>query len=381
MSFKIHVPDTDIDELHRRIDNTRWPSAIEGFGWGYGIPIRILRELVEHWRNHFDWRSAERRINAFTQYIVELDGLPIHMIHQRSPHAGAIPLLLTHGWPGSIVEFLDVIPRLTEPERFGGSAKDAVHVVAPSLPGFGYSGAPRESGMSPRRIAERHLKLMDELGYHRFVAQGGDWGALISRYLPDLAPERIIGLHSNFVAPRPPHGELDPFALCAPAERDRLERDRADADAVHGYSHLQRTKPNTLAYGLTDSPVGLAAWIGEKFHGWTDNEGDIRDAVSFDSLLTNISLYWFTNTIASSVRTYREYDIADHAGDRPLPRCEVPFGAALYKRELVRPPRAWVEHEYNVVHWFEADRGGHFAAMEQPALFVEDLTQFLRRVR
>lgn len=379
--FRVDVPQGAIDELHARIDQARWPDELDGVGWDYGMPVAVLRDMVGHWRERFDWRAAETRINRFEQFVVPVDGLDLHFIHQRSPHAGATPLLLTHGWPGSIAEFLEVIPRLTDPTAFGGRAEDAFHVVAPSLPGYGWSAAASRPGMSPKRIAERHLALMALLGYDRFVAQGGDWGSMISRFLPDLAPERVIGLHLNMIQTRPPAGLADPMAVATEAERARLERDRAAWHASGGYYHIQQTRPQTVAYGLADSPVGLAAWIGEKFHDWTDNQGDIRDAVSWDALLTNISIYWFTGTIASSARLYYEFGAALARREFPKPRVERPFGAAHYPRELTRPPRAWIEQEYNLVHWFEAEKGGHFAALEQPAAFSADLWAFHARLK
>jgi microsomal epoxide hydrolase len=379
--FRCAVPEPAIADLHRRLDATRWPGELDDVGWDYGAPLSFLRELADHWRHRFDWRAAETRINAFDQFLLEIDGLDAHFIHQRSPHPHATPLLITHGWPGSIVELLDVIPRLTEPERFGGNAEDAFHVVAPSLPGYGFSAAPTKPGMSPRAIAARHLDLMRALGYERFVAQGGDWGSIISRFLPDLAPERLIGLHLNMLPPWKPTGVADPFALMTDRERARYHADRAKIPDEFGYQAIQKSRPQSLGFGLSDSPVGLAAWIVEKFQSWTDNQGDPRDALSFDQMLANISLYWFTGTIASSVRLYREYELAHRRGERPGARVEVPTGGAFYPREIHGPVKAWVEREYNLVHWYEAPAGGHFAAFEQPALFAADLLAFGQTVR
>lgn len=381
--FHAHVPDDAIRDLHDRLDASRWPDDLDlgaDERWSFGIPKDYLRALVDYWRNGFDWRAAEARLNRFEQFIAPIDGLDVHFIHQRSPHHDATPLLLVHGWPGSVVEFLEVIPRLTEPEKFGGRASDAFHVVCPSLPGYGFSAAPRERGMTPRRIAERHAALMSLLGYERFVAQGGDWGAVIGRYLPDICADRLAGLHFNLAIPRPPEDVEDPLALVTPEERALLAAWDSDEWALTGYYHIQGTKPQTLAYGLADSPVGLAAWIAEKFHGWTHNSGDIRDAVSWDDLLTNIALYWFTGTIGSSIRLYREHFDVLRQGILPAPRCAVPTGLAIYPHEIWRQPRAWAEREYNLVHWYEAPRGGHFAALEQPDLFTRDLWAFHRRI-
>lgn len=374
--FRIAIPQAAIDDLHDRIDRTRWPDTVEAVGWAYGTPLADLRDIVGYWRDGFDWRAAEARINAFDQFILPVDGQDLHVIHQRSPHPDATPLLLVHGWPGSIVEFLQVIPRLTEPERFGGRAEDAFHVVCPSLPGYGFSAASPNPGMGGRQVAQRHLALMGALGYDRFVAQGGDWGSVTCRLLADLAPERLIGLHLNFVPTVPPQGVADPLALCTERERAAVADWERHQKQNTGYIAIQATRPHTLAYGLNDSPAGLCAWITEKFHGWTDHGGDLREAVSWDDLLTNVSLYWFTGTIGSSVRFYLEYFAGVARGEGARGRVEVPFGAAIYPKEMTRPPRAWVERDHKLVHWFEADRGGHFAALEQPDVFAADLRAF-----
>ncbi|MES2258405.1 MAG: epoxide hydrolase family protein [Pseudomonadota bacterium] len=374
--FNIEVSREAIDDLHARLDRARWPDELPGTGWQYGMPKGLLREMASYWRNAFDVSAAIARINAFDQYRMPLAGLDLHFIHQRSPHAGATPLLLVHGWPGSIVEFLDVIPRLTQPELFGGRAEDAFHVICPSLPGYGYSAAPPGPGCGPRYVAQRHLALMTALGYERFVAQGGDWGAVTCRLLPDLAPERLIGLHLNLVAPVPPADVPDPAALCTQAEQAALATWQRHQKQNMGYVAIQASRPQTLAYGLADSPVGLLAWIGEKFHEWADHGGDLRDAVSRDALLTNVSLYWFSNSIGSSLRLYQEHFAGLARGEGAGPRVDVPFGAAIYPGEFMRPPKAWIERTHRLVHWFEAERGGHFAAMEQPDIFARDLWRF-----
>jgi pimeloyl-ACP methyl ester carboxylesterase len=378
--FLCAVPDSAIADLNRRLDAARWPDEVQGVDWDNGFPLPVLRELIDHWRHHFDWRAAEARINSFDNFKIAIDGLDTHFIHQRSPHPHALPLLMTHGWPGSIVEFLDVIPRLVEPEKYGGSAEDAFHVICPSLPGYGFSDASPVPGMGQRQAAVRHLALMTLLGYDRFVAQGGDWGSIVSCFLANLAPDRLVGLHLNMMPPWRPQGGGDPVALMTEAERARYAQDNARLPGLTGYQAIQMTKPQTLTYGLADSPVGLAAWIGEKFHDWTDNRGDIRDALSFDQILTNIALYWFTNTIGSSVRFYREFQLGTPVGSplgmAPLPRCEVPTGGAYYPREIYAPVKAWVEAQFNLVHWHVAERGGHFAAFEQPADFAADVRAF-----
>jgi pimeloyl-ACP methyl ester carboxylesterase len=374
--FNIEVSAAAIGDLHARLDMARWPDELPGALWACGMPQGLVRQLASYWRNGFDVPAAIARINAFDQYRMPLDGLALHFIHQRSSHADATPLLLVHGWPGSIVEFFDVIPRLTQPERFGGCAEDAFHVICPSLPGYGYSAAPPGPGCGTRYVAERHLALMTALGYPRFVAQGGDWGALTCRLLPDLAPERLIGLHLNLLAPVPPQGVDDPAALCTELEKAALQAWQHHQKQNMGYAAIQSTRPQTLAYGLADSPVGLLAWIGEKFHEWSDHGGDLRDAISWDALLTNVSLYWFSNTIASSVRLYQEHFAGVLRGEGAGRRVDVPLGVAIYPREIMRAPKAWVEHDCQLVHWFEAGRGGHFAAMEQPDTFARDLWRF-----
>ncbi|MEZ5687361.1 MAG: alpha/beta fold hydrolase [Caenibius sp.] len=380
--FQIQIPQQQIDLLHRKIDDTIWPAESwqAANDWSYGTPEAYLRELVDYWRHSFDWRAAEARLNAYPQFMSEIDGLETHFIHARSSHENARPLLLVHGWPGSVVEFLDAIPRLTQPEKFGGNAADAFHVVCPSLPGYGYSQTIQKPGMDPKRIAALHAKLMSALGYEKFVAQGGDWGAICCRFLADIAPERLTGLHLNLSLPMPPTGLEDAEKYLTEAERAFVANWPDLNWDISGYSHEQATKPQTVAYGLSDSPVALAGWITEKFHGWTDNGGDLRDAVNWDDLLTNISLYWFTGSIGSAVRLYKEFTVTMNAPLPLSPICEVPTGMARYPKEIWLQPRSWSEMEYNIVHWYEPPKGGHFAAMEQPEIFANDLLAFNRRL-
>jgi epoxide hydrolase len=374
--FQCRIDDAAIRDLHERLDRTRWPDQLDDVDWSYGTEKNYLQQLVQYWRHQFDWRAAERNINRLDQFLLDIDGLDIHFIHQRSPHANAAPLILCHGWPGSIVEFLNVIPRLTEPEKFGGRAEDAFHVVCPSLPGYGFSPAAPTSGMGPYRVAQRHTQLMAALGYDSYIAQGGDWGSMVTRYMADIAPQHCRAIHLNLVVADAPDAVADPLALCSAEERHALKEYSGTVADGFGYFRIQSTRPQTLAYALTDSPVGLCAWIAEKFYAWTDCRGDIRNAVSWDDLLTNIALYWFTGTIGSSVRLYKEFIQTGARGEPRLGRCAVPTGAAIYPREIQRPPKAWVEHQYNLVHWFKAERGGHFAALEQPEIFAEDLRRF-----
>jgi pimeloyl-ACP methyl ester carboxylesterase len=374
--FRCEIPAAHISDLHDRIDRARWPDQINDDAWSYGTELNYLRELVQYWRHEFRWSQAQAELNAFDHFLLDIDGLDIHFIHQRSPHAGATPLLITHGWPGSIVEFLDLIPRLTQPEKFGGRPEDAFHVVAPSLPGYGFSPAAREPGMHVQKVAERQIRLMAELGYGSYIAQGGDWGSPISLAVAALDPEHCKAVHVNLLGLPPPKDVADPMSLVTAQERVLLERTARHQREGSAYMNLQMTKPQSLGYGLYDSPIGLCAWITEKFRDWSDCGGDIRNAVSWDRLLTNISLYWFTNSIVSSLRLYKE--TFGSSGPNPLSQPRVPLGMAVYPQDIYHAPRAWAERAYNVQHWFVAERGGHFAAMEQPQIFAEDLWRFKR---
>lgn len=375
--FEIHVDDSVLDDLQRRLAMTRLPDEIDGAGWDYGISLPYLRELLAYWRDDYDWRAHEGRLNELAHFRTTIDGQPIHFVHARAAADDALPLLLLHGWPGSIVEFLDVIPRLTHPERHGGNAADACHVIVPSLPGYGLSGPTRERGWDVLRVAHAFLSLMRRLGHARYVVQGGDWGAQIATRIGALDPERCIALHLNMpLASRPerapPLSDEDKADLAAMA---RFQRDES------GYALLQGTKPQTLGVALNDSPAGLLAWIVEKFRTWSDCGGDPEKVFTRDQLLTNVMLYWVTQTITSSLRLYRE---SRQAGlwDEPPPIVGVPTGVARYpKEDVLRFPRAWVERQYDVTRWATLPRGGHFAAMEQPELFVADLQSFLRTLR
>jgi len=376
--FHVEVDDAVLTDLRERLGRTRYPNAIRGTGWEPGTELAYLRELVDYWTFGFDWRAQEARINAFAQSTTTIDGQRIHLIHARSPEPDALPLLLVHGWPGSIVEFLDVIGPLTDPAAHGGNPADAFHVVAPSLPGYTFSGPTEERGWNPRRIAGAFVEIMAALGYERYGAQGGDWGSVVTANVADLAADRVAGLHLNFVVARPP----------ATAEQPELsDEEQRGLDAMRewratgvGYQEIQGTKPQTLGYGLEDSPAGLAAWIIEKFRSWSDCGGDIERSFTKDQLLTNITAYWATATATSSTRLYYE---TRQAGRSALPSgfIDVPTGIANFPAEITRVPRAWVEAAYRVVHWSAQPRGGHFAAMEVPDLFVDDVRTFFRPLR
>jgi epoxide hydrolase len=376
--FEIRVDESVLEDLRARLSRTRFPDQLEGAAWDYGTELGYMQELCAYWRERFDWRAQERSLNALPQFRSEIEGRSLHFVHARSPHAGAFPLLLTHGWPGSFFEFYKIVAPLTRPEEHGGRAEDAFHVVAPSLPGYGWSEAPRARGFDTRRIAAVEAELMRKLGYARYGAQGGDWGALITSWLGATDPH-VAAIHLNMLIGGPPPGEADPSAGLDPQElADLADGARFRRDEV-GYQQIQGTKPQTLGYGLLDSPAGLAAWIVEKFRSWSDCGGDVEKSFSKDELLTNVMIYWVTGSIASSVRLYYEARAAG-AGALP-PRVEVATGCAVFPRELYRVPRRWAELRYNVTRWTRMPRGGHFAALEEPELLVEDLRAFFRDVR
>ncbi len=372
--FEVRVDDEVLEDLRRRLAQTRFPDQIEGTGWEYGIPIDYLRELVEYWRDEYDWRAQEARLNELAHFRTTIDGQFIHFIHARSPHEDALPLLMTHGWPGSVVEFLDVIPRLTHPEAHGGSTTDAFHVVAPSLPGYGFSEPTRTRGWDAWRIASAFSELMVRLGYPRYGAQGGDWGSQVATRIGALDPEHCGGIHLNMAfAERPeesiPLTDREKAELRAMAQFTREEA---------GYAQQQGTKPQTLGMALNDSPAGLLGWIVEKFRTWSDCDGHPENVFTRDQLITNVMTYWVTETITSSARLYWELW---HAEQGAPDFVGVPTGVARYPKEVIQFPRAWVERRYNVTYWADIPRGGHFAAMEQPEIFVDDVRSFFRTVR
>jgi len=377
--FTINVPEAVLDDLRARLGRTRLPDQLDGVGWDYGTDLDYLTELIAYWRDEFDWREQERRLNQFDQFKTRIDDLDIHFIHHRSPEADAIPLIITHGWPGSIAEFTKIIGPLTDPVAHGGNAEDAFHVVAPSIPGYGFSDKPRSPGFGPEQIAEVNAALMARLGYERYGIQGGDWGSIISSRHAFNHPEQTIGLHLNMLIGGPPPGG-DPTDGVPPEELARSQARRSFyTTAESGYSQIQGTKPQTLGYALNDSPAGQAAWIVEKFRAWCDCNGDPESIFTKDEMLTNITIYWVTQTATSSARLYYESSRAPTSG--PIGRIEVPTGAAIFPYELFITPRKWAEASYNITHWTEMPRGGHFAAMEQPELFVEDLRTFFRPLR
>ena len=376
--FEIRIPQGDLDDLARRLDRTRWPQALV-HDWSDGTDLAYLRDLLTYWRERFDWRAQEAALNALPHFLVRAGGTDVHVLHVRGRGPAPLPLIVSHGWPGSFVEMLELVPRLTDPARFGGDPRDAFDVVVPSLPGYGFSAGPAAVGTTPQRIAALWTEVMTALGYERFGAQGGDWGSAVSTHLGIDYPKRVAGVHLNFVM----RGFLPPRTLADAAYDDDelayFERVERWSAAEGGYAHLQGTKPQTLAYGLTDSPAGLAAYLVEKFRAWTDCDGDLERSVSRDRLLTNIATYWFTKTIGSSMHLYWERSRAPMRP--PEARPAVPFALAAFPKELTTPPRRLVERVFRLERYTTMPRGGHFAALEEPALLADDIAAFFRHLR
>ena len=376
--FRLHVSDAQIADLRERLSRTRWPDEPPGAAWSTGTDLAYLRTLVDAWGSGFDWRTQEAALNAFAQFTVPLAGIRLHYLHVPGDGPAPMPLLLSHGWPGSVYEFLDLIPRLTEPARFGGDPADAFTVVAPSLPGFGLSFTPGQARFSGEAIAELFAQLMTGvLGYERYGAQGGDWGAFITSRLALTHPGRLTGIHLNLlVLPR----DAQPSPQATMAERHYFEELAHFLREETGYQWIQGTRPQTLAFGLTDSPAGLAAWLIEKFRAWSDCDGDPCTVIDRDRLLANLSLYWFTGAIGSSFWPY----YARHHGSWPIPpghRLTVPTGYSAFPKEILRPPRSRAEQVYDIHAWQEHARGGHFAALERPDDLAQDIRAFFRPLR
>lgn len=375
--FRLQVRDEVLDDLRERLSRTRWPDEVPGSGWQYGSSLDFVRRLVERWRDGFDWRAQEAKLNAFDQFRITIRGIDLHFVHQRGVGPDPLPLLLVHGWPGSIWDFHELIPRLTDPARFGGDPADAFTVVAPSLPGFTLSFTPDQRRVDIVETTDLVAALMtDVLGYRRFAAQGGDWGGYVVARLAAAYAERLLGIHLNFLPLSPdipfPEEPTDEHVVY----REELRRWLLEEA---GYSAIQGTKPQTLAYALTDSPAGLAAWIVEKFHTWTDNDGDLERSVDLDSLLTNITLYWVTGAINSSFWPY--YAIRHELCPIPQARVETPTAHASFPREIRHPPRSFAEQAFNIQRWTAMPRGGHFAALEVPELLADDVIGFFRSLR
>jgi microsomal epoxide hydrolase len=372
--FHIHVADEVLLDLQQRLAQTRWPDVLPNTDWSYGTDAAYLQDLVKYWQERYDWRTQERLLNTFPQFQIEIGDIHLHFLHVKGTGTSALPLLISHGWPGSFFEMYKIIGPLTDPARYGGDPADAFDVVVPSLPGFGFSGPTHQQGVTIMRIADVFASLMRELGYERFAAQGGDWGSYITSTLGRSYPDVVVGIHLNMLPSRAV------TALEAINEEERLWKERRsqwDADET-GYSHIQGTRPQSLAYGLNDSPVGLAGWIIEKFYAWSDCHGDIERVFTKDELLTNVMIYWVTQTINSSMRIYYE---TTHQKESFSTRVEVPTGVAVFPAEIPVAPRSMAQRLYNLQRWTQMSAGGHFAALEQPQALVEDIRAFFRPLR
>ena len=371
--FTINTPEEQLTDLRKRINNTRWAEEECVDDWSQGIPLTYVREIADYWANQYDWRKSEQYLNTFDHFQTNIDDLDIHFIHQKSPHPDAYPLIITHGWPGSIVEFHKVIQPLVDPTKHGGKAEDAFHVVCPSLPGYGFSGKPSQSGWGVEKIAETWDQLMVRLGYENYGAQGGDWGAAVTTQIG-----RNIG-HCDAIHINMPIGRPTPESLQDPTDEEKsaLEGLTYYQEWDSGYSKQQSTRPQTLGYGLVDSPVGQMAWIIEKFWSWMDCDGHPENTLTRDELLDNVMLYWLTASGASSARLYWESFGSFGGGDK----VELPTGVASFPKEIIRSPRRWCEESYNITHWTTMPRGGHFGAFEQPELFINDLRIFFKTIR
>lgn len=371
--FTINVAETDLQDLVERLSRTRWADPETVNDWSQGVPVRYLQDLCRYWLDSYDWGARQIYLNSFPQYVTEIDGLGIHFLHVPSPHPGALPLVLTHGWPGSFVEFLETVGPLTDPPAHGGDAADAFSVVIPSLPGYAFSAKPTSPGWGVERTARAWAQLMSRLGYQRYGAQGGDWGSMVTTSLGQQDPDHVAGIHINMIIgfPGPDDGELSELEQSALAGvNDYMAHDS-------GYSKQQSTRPQTLGYALVDSPAGQCAWILEKFWSWSDTAGDPVGALGAARILDNVMLYWLTASGASSARMYWE-----SFNNPPLGPVTVPMGGSVFPKEIFRCSRRWAERQFqDIRHWGEPDVGGHFAAFEQPAIFVEEVRRFFRTVR
>jgi pimeloyl-ACP methyl ester carboxylesterase len=382
--FKIDVPEPVLIDLRRRLAMTRWPDSETVADSSQGVQLAAIRPLVDYWATNYNWRKVESRLNSLPQFVTQIDGLDIQFAHIRSRHENALPLIMTHGWPGSIIELLKVVGPLTDPTAHGGRAEDAFHLVLPSMPGYGFSGKPQRPGWGPARIARAWAVLMQRLGHQRYVSQGGDWGSVISDVMARQAPEGLIGIHVNMPATVPPDvalaladGDPAPAGLSAAEQAAFAQLDTFYKKGC-GYSAMMLTRPQTLGYGLTDSPAGLAAWIYDKFAEWTYTGGVPERELSKDDMLDDITLYWVTNTAVSSARLYWE----NNANNFNAVDVSIPAAVTVFPGEIYRAPRSWCERSYhNLIYWNEVDKGGHFAAWEQPELFSAELRAAFKPLR
>jgi pimeloyl-ACP methyl ester carboxylesterase len=379
--FRTDIAEQELDDLRARLRRTRWPERETVGDWSQGVPLAYLQDLCRYWAEDYDWRATERRLNELPQFRTTIDALSLHFLHIRSPHAGALPLVVTHGWPGSIIEFLKVVGPLTDPPRYGGDASDAFHVVCPSLPGYGFSSKPSRPGWGIERIADAWATLMVRLGYTEYGAQGSDWGTSISACLAQRDPEHVIGIHLT-----PPLAPPDPETLDDLTERERAALASLEHSAVWdaGYSQEHATRPQTIGYALVDSPAALCAWIIEKFQAWTDNNGDLESVLTRNELLDNLMLYWLPRAGASSARLYWQSmrQVNEWISGAVNDSVTAPTGCSIFPKELQRPSRRWAEKRFlDIRYWHEPGRGGHFAAFEQPDLFVGEVRAFFRLLR
>ncbi len=375
--YQIQVSDEVLNDLKYRLDHTRWPDYTDNSGWEKGTEIGYLQSLISYWREHFDWRKQEAELNRFSQFHCNIDGIDVHFVHERGKGSNPIPIILTHGWPDSFLRYQKIIPLLTDPVRFGGDPDDSFDVIVPSLPGFGFSVLPDNRAVNNFQVSELWARLMtEELGYKKFAAAGGDVGSGVTRYLALNHPELLVGIHLTDI------GILRNLLTSDDAKltEEELQYKKSAQDWISregAYMSIQSTKPRTLAYGLSDSPVGLASWIIEKFHAWSDCNGNLNQSYTMDELLTNIMIYWVTKTIGSSAQIY--YENAHTLP--PMEYIEVPTGIALFSADVLLPPKEWAEKNLNITHWTSMPRGGHFAAMEEPELLANDIRTFYRQFR
>ena len=376
--YEIHIPQATLDDLHNRLAHIRWTDEIQGAGWDYGTNLPYLKELTHYWQTQFNWRAQEKMLNAFAQFRADIDGIGVHFIHEHGKGSTSMPLIITHGWPSSFTQMVKIIPLLTDPESHGGDAADSFDVIVPSMPGYGFSDRPKERGMTVSRIADLWTRLMtDVLGYKHFAAQGGDIGGGVTQQLALAHAEKLIGIHLTDV--NYPYFSEKPTNLTE-VEQKYVQASTAFLFQEGAYAMIQATKPETLAYGLNDSPTGLAAWIVEKFRAWSDCDGDIERRFTKDELLTNLTIYWVTETINSANRIYYE-EMHNLTPQTYKEHSNVPTAVALFPKDITPAPREWAERTFNIQRWTQMAHGGHFAAMEEPELLVEDIRAFFRPLR
>lgn len=372
--FQLEVTDAVLDDLKKRLSMTRWPNKETPEDWSQGIPLGYMQELCDYWQHEYDWRAREERFNRFPQFITEIDGVDIHFIHLPSVHENARPLIITHGWPGSVVEFHKVIEPLADPTAHGGNTEDAFHVVVPSLPGYGFSGKPEVTGWGIEKIADIWGELMARLGYDHYFAQGGDWGAMVTTHIGLQDKEHCDAIHLNMPVVIP---DANTMAELTPSEQASLMSMKFYQDWDSGYSKQQSTRPQTVGYGLVDSPSGQAAWIIEKFYQWTDCNGHPENAISRDELLDNVMMYWLSKSAASSARLYWE-----SFKNPPQDEVDIPTGCSIFPKEIVRPSERWIRKRFtNLKYYNELEKGGHFAAFEQPEIFLQEIRTYFRSLR